>query len=316
MTDETIISASPAMRHAIATIDRFARTPISVLLVGPTGTGKELLATRLHRVSGRSGRLVDVNCAALPRELAEAELFGHRKGAYTHAYFDAVGLIAAADHGTLFLDELGSLPLELQPKLLRVLERKEVRRVGDTTARPVAFRLVAACQDDVDSALSAGAFREDLFHRVAEIRVDIPPLVERREDVLALGCHFAESHRVRLTPDAGAVLLAYRWPGNVRELRAAILRAATIADVGEISGDVMTRAIQFGAIVSKSLPARPRSGGPEAQRDWLVQVCRTYGWDGCRVSAALGIHRATLFRWLKASGVSLRAGHQFSIPTR
>ncbi|HVZ75531.1 MAG TPA: sigma-54 dependent transcriptional regulator [Polyangia bacterium] len=224
------IAASPAMRRLRADLARFASSRATVIITGESGTGKEVVARAIHDLSTRAGRpYVAFNCAAVPRELFEGQLFGHRKGAFTGATADQPGTIRAADGGTLFLDEIGELPLDVQPKLLRFLENGEVSPLGERRPVSVDVRIVAATHRDLESLVRQGKFREDLFFRLQVIPVRVPPLRERREDVAALARHFARELGPKgrapvLAPDALAALVAHAWPGNVRELRNVIER--------------------------------------------------------------------------------------------
>jgi len=230
-------SASPVMAAVAGLIARVGPTPLAVLITGETGTGKELVARALHAASPRAARpMVAVNCAAIPANLFESELFGHRRGSFTGAAGDRVGRIEAAGGSTLFLDELGELPLPMQAALLRVLQEREVTRVGDDVARAVDFRLVCATNRDLDAEVAAGRFRADLLYRVREVTVELPPLRARGDDALALAAQLlAEAEaalgtaRHQLGADARAAIATYGWPGNVRELRAAMRRAAVMA---------------------------------------------------------------------------------------
>jgi len=236
---EHLVGASEAMRELARQIQRLAAQKATVLLSGESGTGKELVARALHELSPRAGfPFVAVNCGALPEALLESELFGHVRGAFTDAVRNKKGLAAEADGGTLFLDEIGELPLALQPKLLRFLQEEEVRPVGDTRARRVDVRVVAASARDLKRAVADGGFREDLYWRLAVVPLRIPPLRERPEDVPALAEHFlARFARLRpelgplsLADDARAALAAHRWPGNVRELEHALERAVVMTE--------------------------------------------------------------------------------------
>lgn len=301
-----IVAASAALREAVALAQRFAVTDVPILLVGPTGTGKELFASHIHAWSGVRGELVDVNCATLPRELVDAQLFGCRRGAYTGAIESTPGLIEAADGGTLFLDELCSLSQEAQAKLLRVVETGEFRRLGETTKRCAAFRLVAATQR-LDSVGGEGrVLRADLFQRLAGVVVELPPLAERLEDVIALAEHFARAADKALAPSALDVLCDYRWPGNVRELRKVIERAACLARAGTLDAEAVARGIALGRANGSRLDT-VLSGLPSGP--WLARVVaagRRHAWHAGHMAAALGINRATLFRRLKAARSSIR----------
>jgi transcriptional regulator with PAS, ATPase and Fis domain len=306
-----IIGRSRALIHALELADRFAATPLPILLVGATGTGKEVFAQRIHEASGRRGRLVPVNCAALPRDMVESLLFGHRRGAFTGAVEAVMGYVEAADGGTLFLDELSSLPAEAQVKLLRVLETKEVNRLGETTSRPVDFRVVAAAQEDVRAQVEAGVLRRDLYQRVAGIVVELQPLAERPEDIVPLAEHFARLEGRALEVESVPVLLNYGWPGNVRELRMVMERAGFLSERGLLAPRALAEAIALGAPTPESatgsvVPAQsPAAGRSEYER--LMAACEEHGWDARGAAATLGISRSTLYRKLRDVGVSLHA---------
>jgi transcriptional regulator with PAS, ATPase and Fis domain len=302
----SIIAASAVLRDAVALARRFAVTDVPILLVGPTGTGKELFALHIHEWSGVPGELVDVNCATLPKELADAQLFGCRRGAYTGSVESTPGLIEAADGGTLFLDELCSLPQEVQAKLLRVVETGESRRLGETTKRRSDFRLLAATQPLDGVGVETRVLRADLLQRVAGVIVELPPFVERLEDVIALAEHFAGAAGKTLEPSALDVLCDYRWPGNVRELRRVIERAACLARDGTLDAEAVSRGIALGRANGSRLETA-LSGLPSGP--WLARVVaagRSHGWHAGQTAAALGINRATLFRRLKAARSSIR----------
>jgi DNA-binding NtrC family response regulator len=242
----TIVGGSPALQAVLAQARRVAAArDVTVLLGGETGTGKELLARAIHLESARGAEpFVEINCAAIPANLLESELFGHEKGAFTGAVASRPGLLELADGGTVFLDEVGHLPLELQPKLLRALETREVRRVGGTGVRRVDVRVIAATHVDLAEAVGAGAFREDLYYRLNVVHLVLPPLRERGADVVLLAEAFLArlaAHYSLPTPvlDAAArsALAAHPWPGNVRELRNAIERALVLSPPGEIALD-------------------------------------------------------------------------------
>lgn len=235
-----LVHRSEAFATVLAMLERAARTDASVLLLGESGTGKELLAHHLHDTSQRAGKpFVPVDCASLPTDLFESELFGYVKGAFTGATNDKLGLFQVADGGTLFLDELAELPAGFQPKLLRAIQERSVRPVGGSEQRPVDVRIVAATNRNLQREVDEGRFRSDLFYRLDVVRIEVPPLRERHGDVDALVEHFlhrfgASPGITRVAPDAAEVLRAYHWPGNVRQLRNAIERACALGQAPEL----------------------------------------------------------------------------------
>jgi len=237
-TPAGIVGRSPRIAQAIALADKVARHPSTVLITGESGTGKELIARHIHDASPRANRpFVAVNCAAIPEALLESELFGHAKGAFTGAIAERQGLFEEAHDGTLFLDELGDLPVPLQVKLLRALQEGEVRRVGDNASRGVDVRVVAATARDLESDVAEGRFRADLYYRINVVRIHLPALRERSEDVPELVRHFVDRFNRRLglrvtgvTPAAMRALVEYPWPGNVRELENVVERAMVLTD--------------------------------------------------------------------------------------
>ncbi|MBJ6760229.1 sigma 54-interacting transcriptional regulator [Myxococcaceae bacterium JPH2] len=294
-TFEGIIGESPAMRALYRQVERLGPTSLHVLIQGETGTGKELVARALHRHSGRRGRLVAVNCAALPETLIERELFGHARGAFSGAGADRAGLVEAADGGTLFLDEIGDMPLALQSRLLRVVQEREVTRLGEHKPRPVDMRVVSATHAPLKAAVERGAFRADLLFRLEEVRVDVPPLRERGEDVLLLAHHVLgqEGRKARgFTQKATEALRGHPFPGNVRELISRVRRAAVLAS-GELLGP---EDLELGADGAPMVPL-------EDARDAFVQryvreaIARS-GGSKKDAAAALGIGLRSLFRYL------------------
>jgi transcriptional regulator with PAS, ATPase and Fis domain len=282
---------------------------LSVLLEGATGTGKELFARMIHEQSGRPGRFVPVNCGALPHTMIESLLFGHRRGAFTDAHESAPGLVEAASRGTLYLDELASLPLHDQVKLLRVLESHEVYRVGETEPRGVDLRVVSSVQERPARLVTSGMLRLDFCERVAGVVVVLPPLSERGDDVWILADRFAHEHGKRLGPNVSHVLRQYGWPGNVRELRAVIERAAALADEDVIEARLIPDAIALGAAEDvAATETAPPHGTAERfeERTHLIAACTANGWHAGRTATALGIARVTLYRRLKAAGLLLR----------
>ncbi len=317
--ERPIVAASQAMVGVLELIERAAEYKATVLLTGESGTGKEVLARAIHAQSARrQAAFVAVNCGAIPETLLESELFGHAKGAFTGADRARRGLFEEADGGTLFLDEIGELPLPLQVKLLRVLQEEEVRPVGESKARRVDVRVLAATARDLEAEVAAGRFREDLFYRLNVLRVAVPPLRERREDIPLLVDHFLGQSRVSLgkdvrgiADDALARLVRYDWPGNVRELENVIERALILTD-----GDRLTLADLPDAIAR---PEAPSPAEATATADFsLAAARRRFETDfirealaaakGNRTHAArlLGIsHRALLYK-IKEYGLGRR----------
>src|SRR5881409_3948418 len=240
---EQIVGRSPAMLRVFETIDKVADTDVTVLVRGESGTGKELVVSALHYRSPRGSKaLIKMNSAALSRELVESELFGHERGAFTGAIARREGKFEAADGGTLFLDEVGDMPLETQAKLLRAIQEKEFERVGGNTPIKVDVRLIAATNQDLEAAVRAGRFREDLYYRLRVVELVIPPLAERREDIPLLVDHFLKEAAKRfqrdvkpLTGEALRACVGREWKGNVRELRSAIEQALLLAPGDEIT---------------------------------------------------------------------------------
>jgi two-component system, NtrC family, response regulator AtoC len=293
------IGASHAVQEVFDLVHRAAVSRHPVLVTGESGTGKELIARALHKLSLRTGRFVAVNCAALPENLLESELFGHEKGAFTGADRDKPGLLETAHGGTLFLDEVTELPAALQPKLLRALEEGEVRRLGATQPRRFDVRFVAATNRDLEKQVAEARFREDLYWRLHVLHVHLPPLRERPADIPLLAEHFLAGRPT--SHEAMAVLTAYPWPGNVRELRNALERAATLATTAEIrvadlpprirdSGDPAARVADAS---TRQLPLR------ELERAYILEVLRQNGGNKSRTAEILGLDRKTLYRKLE-----------------
>jgi two-component system response regulator HydG len=297
-----IIGDSPAMRRAVELGRRFAPSRVPILLVGPTGSGKELLAQHIHVWGRRPGPLIDINCGALPKELIESELFGRCRGAFSGAVDSRAGLIEAAEAGTVFLDEICSMPLEAQIKFLRVLDTMCVRRVGETISRRVDFRLIAATQDRLGDRVSAGTFRLDLLQRIAGVVIELPALTERREDIVPLARAFAATCGKLLPPSATDMLLQYTWPGNARELRHVMERASWLAIDREIPLETLQDALSIGPVSGTP----PLQSAAVEERAALLAVCETSAWHAGRIAKHLGIGRTTLYRRLLDHGISLR----------
>ncbi|HVJ18282.1 MAG TPA: sigma 54-interacting transcriptional regulator [Polyangiaceae bacterium] len=290
---------------------RAAKSVLPVLLQGPTGTGKELLARYIHEQSARSGAYVPVNCAALPRELLAAELFGHTRGAFSGAAVSRPGLFAAAESGTLFLDEIGDMPLELQPSLLRAVELRTIRPVGADSEATIDVRIVAATNQDLDSACKAGRFRHDLHARLAQIVIHLPALTGRRREILALLRTLAEREGAELTiePDAAEAILLWEWPRNVRELEAlvrslVVVRGSTtltLAELTELKADVVEHLREERAGAD---PAFGTEGNPLADRERLRELIERAAGNISQVARELGVTRAQVYRWMKRLGLS------------
>jgi transcriptional regulator with PAS, ATPase and Fis domain len=308
-----IVGVSPAIRRALVLAERYARTRLPILLVGATGTGKELFAEFIHQRSGRPGPLVDVNCCALPRDMVESLLFGHRRGAFTGAVETNVGHVERSGGGTLFLDELGGLAPEAQGKVLRVLEAGEVQPLGAEHKRRVDLRVVSAAHEDIGATVRNGRLRRDLYQRLAGVVIELSPLGKRPEDILPLAEHFAGVRGQRLEPGVEGVLLGYAWPGNVRELRLAIERAGELVENGTLPPSVVAEAIALGNTgsgVSALRFMRPR--GRRFTRAEVLATLESTNWDAQRAAAALRVGRTTFFKGLKALGISLRAEPKFT----
>jgi DNA-binding NtrC family response regulator len=305
------VFASDAMRNLLALVEKVAPSDATVLITGESGSGKEVIAQAIHHYSQRSTKSwVDVNCAALPENLLESELFGHEKGAFSSADSSKAGLFELANQGTLFLDEIGDLDLRMQVKLLRVLDGAAYYRVGGVKKVAVNVRLVAATNQDLKIALQQGRFRADLYHRLSQIRLTVPPLRERRDDILPLVEHYLAAHnpKLRFSAEAMAKLRGYPWPGNVRELRNVVIRAALFAAGPEITIAELPEEFAEGAF---SADLRRLSTLPEIERTAIGKALEESGGHQQRAADALGISRRTLQRKIKS--YSLKIEHNVSL---
>jgi two-component system response regulator AtoC len=305
VVQDLVVCESRAMRDLLELASRVARHNTTVLITGESGTGKEVLARAIHRMSPRAEcSFVAINCAAIPEHLLESELFGHAKGSFTGATADRAGLFELAHEGTLLLDEIGDLPLELQAKLLRVLEEGEVRRVGGREPRKVDVRVIAATAKPLEQAVEDGEFRADLFYRLNVVRLHLPPLRERPDDIPALLTHFARQaaqrlgHTVSVTPAALAALTHHAWPGNVRELRNAVERAAVLG--GERQLDTKDFAINNGASNGHANGASNGTLDLKTQveaieRQAILRALEASGGNRRQAAGLLGISLRTLF---------------------
>lgn len=305
-----LVGADPKIAQVRTVIERVAATGLAVLVTGESGTGKELVARLIHAGSLRSrAPFVVVDCPSLPPSLFEGELFGHEPGAYTGAVTRQRGKLEQAAGGTVLLDEIGELPLELQPKLLRFLQGGEIGRLGGGTPIAVDTRVISATNRDLDTAVEQGTFRLDLLYRLNAVHVELPTLRERRGDIPLLVAHFVGRHCARLgvakktiAPETLAVLLDYAWPGNVRELDSVLLAALALTPGG--------------IVTPESLPSRIVNGrgpAPAAARaslaDWSNDLLRALGeaqGNVSRTARILGVHRATVYRWIRARAIDRR----------
>jgi transcriptional regulator with GAF, ATPase, and Fis domain len=306
---EQIIGSSVALEHVVEQIELVAPTDSTVLIEGETGTGKELIAHAIHNVSVRCGRaLIKLNCAAIPLDLLESELFGHEKGAFTGAIARKVGRFELADKGTLFLDEVGDIPLALQPKLLRVLQEKEFERLGSVQTRRVDVRLVAATNRNLEQMVKRNEFRGDLYYRLNVFPVLLPPLRSRCEDIPALVDHFVDmysrklcKHIERIPEETMSALISYAWPGNVRELQNLIERAVILCRNGVLPNPKPEEGRGTVITVSESNALK------NVNRALLLQALEEANWRlGGPEGAAtkLGLKRTTLIYKLKKLGIS------------
>ena len=313
-----ILTRSPAVQKVLRTLEMVAAAKTPVLIEGESGVGKELMAQHLHRLSPRSSKaFVDLNCAAVPATLLESELFGHERGAFTGAGNEKPGLVEVADGGTLFLDEVGEMAAEIQSKFLRVLDSGTFYRVGATRKRRADFRMVCATNRDLKEEVAEGRFRKDLFYRINGVKVVIPPLRERPEDIPLLVEHFSRripNHK-RFTPAALSSLTGYDWPGNVRELHFAVERAGLLSegemiDVPDLPPEILERSGR--APVARAVPsAAPTVGdddddgdsgdGPDLSR--VRAALEQAKWRREKAAEILGVSPRTLYRWIKKMGL-------------
>lgn len=306
------ISLSPALSDEIANVEKLAVTDISILILGESGSGKEVLAQRIHRQSRRDGLLVPVNCGALPAGLVESELFGHRKGAFSGAVDDHKGLIRSADRGTLFLDEIADLPALAQATLLRVLQEKEVRPVGATTSHKVDLRTVSATHLDLDARVESGDFRRDLFARIAGYRMRMTPLRERREDMgLLMAAFFREKPdcNASLSIQAARALLAYSWPLNVRELRSCLATACVLSEGKRIELAHLPEAVRCVIDSENSTigSSTPRSDSDQEIEAELVIALQEHCGNVSAVARAMSKDRKQIQRWIKRFELDLQS---------
>jgi transcriptional regulator with PAS, ATPase and Fis domain len=313
-TVDSILGQSAALRGAKQHLLRYARTEAPVLLLGATGTGKELFANALHHASQRtSGPFVGINCAAIPNDLFESELFGYLPGSFTGATREGrIGKIELAHKGTLFLDEIGDLPLTAQVKLLRVLEDKLVHRLGSHAPTPVDFRLVAATNRDLQAMMQDGLFREELYYRMAGLAIRIPPLRERTEDIPMLVAHQLSCTNTQVSGCSDAAmdaLMRYAWPGNVRELAGVVGRAASLCqgkviELGDLPPEVAAGAARSQSSQPASHNALLANVQSNNEQRLILAALRENKWNMARTAKALGISRATLYEKTRKHGIT------------
>jgi two-component system response regulator GlrR len=297
-----LVTASPQMEGLLAQAKLVAQSDASVLIHGASGTGKELLARSIHRASRRrEAPFVAVNCAAIPEALLESELFGHRKGAFTGAIYDHKGLFQSADGGTVFLDEIGDMPLSLQAKLLRALQEREVRPVGAQAAVPVDVRIISATHRNLEERVAGGEFREDLYYRLNVVSLAIPPLAQRPEDIVPLARHFLAATAARygkdvraFAPEAMEMLLGAAWPGNVRQLANVVEQAVALATT-----PVLPAALVAAALKSEPAGLTPLDEAKRAfERDYLVRILRITGGNVTQAARLAQRNRTEFYKLL------------------
>jgi two-component system, NtrC family, response regulator AtoC len=310
-----LVGSSHAMQSVYQMVERAAPSDASVLISGESGTGKEVLARTIAAKSARaSGPFVAINCAALPEPLLESELFGHTRGAFTDAHTAREGLLAQANHGTLFLDEVGDLPLALQPKLLRVLQERVVRPIGSDKEVPVDVRLICATNCDLESAIAERRFRADLYYRINVIHITLPRLAVRGDDVLVLARHFLgrfgrdkSADALGLSADAERLLAAYPWPGNVRELANCMERAVVLARGRSIAADDLPEKIREyrpGQVQGAGVEGTELVALEEIERRYILRVLDAMHGNKSRAAQVLGLDRKTLYRRLERYGAT------------
>ena len=317
--DSQILGSAPSMQRLQETIASVADADANVLVVGESGTGKELIADALHQRSRRhDGPWVKINCAALPNDLIESELFGHTKGAFTGATTDKVGLLEEAHGGSLLLDEITEMPVDLQAKLLRVIEDRVVRRLGGAKSIPVDFRLISATNRVPEIAVKEGHLRRDLYFRINTVTITVPPLRERRDDIPILVRAFFDLYRAKharrvdeITPEAYRRMLAYSWPGNVRELQHAIERAVLVARSPVIGVHDLPEALQHSGDETTAAPAIAPSEVPagsleDIERASILKALDATRWNKQAAAALLGLRRPTLYSKMRKHGIPQR----------
>jgi two-component system response regulator AtoC len=317
--DSEILGSAPGIQRVMETIASVADTDANVLIIGESGTGKELIANALHeRSARREGPWIKINCAALPKDLIESELFGHTRGSFTGATTEKVGLLEEAHKGSLLLDEITEMPVDLQAKLLRVLEDRVVRRLGGAKSIPVDFRLLSSTNRSPEQAVKEGQLRQDLYFRINTVTIAVPPLRERREDLPMLVRAFLERYRAKhqraidgIEPEAYRRLLSYPWPGNVRELQHALERAVLVARGRDVTLGDLPESVQHGgdegglggAIAPSEVPAGSLE---EIERASILKALDATRWNKQAAAALLGLRRPTLYSKMRKHNIPQR----------
>ncbi len=301
-----MVGTSPALQRVKDPVARAAPTSASVLITGESGVGKELVARALHAQSQRANEaFVALNCAAIPRELVESELFGHEKGAFTGAVAGRKGKLEEADNGTVFLDEIGDMPLPAQAKLLRFLEEAEIQRVGSSATVQLDVRVIAATNKNLPEHVRRGAFREDLYHRLNVVEIPVPPLRERKEDIEPLVAafldHYCRRHNrlMEFAPGCMAVLKAHDWPGNVRELRNLVERVVVLAAASPVEPDELSTFITSSVVAGQQGDGTLKAAYEKAEREAVEHALAASGGVMNRAARLLGVERTTLYRLIK-----------------
>ena len=303
----SVVGQSAAMTHLFELVESVAASDANILIQGENGTGKELIANAIHYNSHRaSGPFIKINCASIPRDLIESELFGYKKGAFTGAAADKIGLVEMAEGGSLLLDEIGEMPAYLQTKLLRVLQEREYRPIGSDRLVTVDFRLICATNVDLEVALRDGRIREDLYFRINTITVRVPPLRERTEDIPLLCDHFLSKFNQRyqksirsFAPSVYHLLIRNRWAGNVRELENAIERAVLVCKTGEITPADLPDSVRDSAASAREFTIPPHRTLAEIERMAILQTLQRTNWNKQEAAQILGLYRPTLYSKMK-----------------
>ena len=306
---DILVSQNPEWQSRLTELRHFALSDHSVLLLGPSGTGKDLLANKIHQLSPRSTEpIISVNCAAIQESLVESELFGHKKGSFTGAHSDRLGAFLSADNGTLFLDEVGDLSLSVQAKLLRTLENGKIKTVGDDKEREVNVRIIAATHKPLEKLVESGDFRMDLYYRLNVIQIDVPSLSQRKEDIPNLIQHFSSRYKVRFNDQAKGILQHHEWEGNIRELKNFIMRAACLDSSGIITAESVGR-----LLISKKLKnaeisqaSMTRQLIKQIERGLLLERLIANNWNQRKTARDLGMPKSTLHDHIKRMNINTK----------